>query len=97
MGADADQAAGLLTAVGRDADTSVDVGVPLQCLLAADELYAAGAVPTDVARLADDAGVIEAAIRTALELLAGLPAEVFANDLVADAAAAARAALADLA
>lgn len=97
LGADADQAAGLLTAVGRDADTSVEAAVPLRCLLAADGLCAAGARPADVARLVDDADVIAAAITTALQLLATLPAEVFARSLVADAAADARAALAALA
>lgn len=100
LGADVDQAAGLLTAVGRIAATSdqtaVDAGVPLRCLLAADGLRAAGAVPVDVARLVDDPDVIATAIRAALDLLARLPADVFATDLVADAAADARAALAAL-
>lgn len=97
LGANADQAADLLTAVGRVSDTPVDAAVPLRCLLAAERLCAAGAIPADVIQLVDDRDVIEAAIRTALKLLAGLPADIFANDLVADAAADARAALAALA
>jgi hypothetical protein len=101
LGADADKAAGLLTAVGRlstasSSTTAVDLGVPLRCLLAADGLRAAGALPADVAQLIDDPDAIAAAIRTALDLLAGLPAEVFSRDLVADAAADARAALTTL-
>lgn len=100
LGTDADQAAGLLTAVGRIAATSdqtaVDAGVPLRCLLAADGLRAAGAVPADVARLADDPDAIATAICAALDLLARLPADVFATDFVAGAAADVRAALAAL-
>lgn len=96
LGTDADQAAGLLTAVGRSAGTSVDAAVRLRCLLAAEELCAAGAIPGGVVQLADDPDVITTAIRTALALLATLPADIFVADLVADAAADARAALAAL-
>lgn len=105
LGAGVDEAAGLLIAVGRVADisvdpadpASVDAAVPLRCLLAADGLCAAGAVPADVAQLVADPDALASAISTALGLLAQLPAEVFADDLVADAAADARAALAALA
>jgi hypothetical protein len=92
VGADVDRAAGLLLAAARSGDDALDAGVPLQCLLAADELAAAGAIPTRI-RVAADASAVAEAIRTALSLLAALPADVFAEDLISDAAADARDAL----
>jgi hypothetical protein len=95
LGAAVDQAAGLLAAIGRLTDAPTDHTVLLRCLLAADGLRAAGAIPTDVAPLAAP-DAIAGAIHTALGLLAELPADVFATEQVADAAADARSALAAL-
>jgi hypothetical protein len=96
LGAAVDQAAGLLAAIGRLTAARTDQMVRLRCLLAADGLGAAGAIPADVAPLGAEPDAIAGAIHTALGLLAELPADVFATEQVADAAADARSALAAL-
>jgi hypothetical protein len=90
------QAAGLLEAIARDSENTVDFDVPLRCGQAANRLHAAlGRSATQLPAVGDDATEIAAALGKAITLLATLPGDQL-TDPVLDALLDARAAAAAL-
>lgn len=82
-------AAGLLTHVGQAKSATVDPGVALLCLAAADDLRRLGVCPLRVVTGPADAF---GAMNDALASLIALPDDIFATTAILDAAANVRAA-----